>query len=243
MSRVYLAYSNSSGFQSLAKGPGRDPANVLVAFPEAPKFFKIRTQLAYSHWMLDSGAWSVYNSGKKIDLQQYIEFCKLCDADEVVALDVIQDWKGSVKNTEAMWKAGVKAIPVYHVGEPEEALLEMARNFPKIGIGTSIRKYSGIREQWIAQVFARVWPKKIHGFGLTHWNIASRFPFHSVDSATWAIAPSAYGAWTCFTGKQISLKARGIRDYRAEVEHFMKLERLLTNRWKNELASLEPAAK
>src|SRR6202044_4270767 len=73
----------------------------------------------YRDWVMDSGAFSAHNSGAVIVLQDYIDCCHRLMKDdptltEVYSLDVIGDWKASLKNTEEMWRQGVPAIPCYH---------------------------------------------------------------------------------------------------------------------------------
>jgi hypothetical protein len=47
------------------------------------------------------------------------------------------------------------------------------------------------------------------------------------------------GAWAGYTGSQISLKARGIKDFWIEVEEHMKRQKWAEHRWRKELAALE----
>lgn len=78
----------------------------------------------------------------------------------------------------------------------------------------------------------------MHGFGLASAEAVSRFPFHSVDASSWVFAPAAMGMWAGFSGKQVSLKARGVKDYWVEVLEHQKRSRMAATRWRRELASL-----
>ena len=245
MSIVRLAYGGPP--EALAKGlcsPENQPA-LLVSYVYLKQFEKERPRYHFRDWAMDSGAFSAHNSGRTIDLQAYIDTCKrLLTGDskltEVFALDVIDDWKGSLKNTEAMWAAGVPAIPTYHQGEPWDALRAMARDYPKIGIGGMVGLHAKAKKDWIGQCFARVWPKKIHGLGVAGEEIIMSFPFHSVDATNWEMGPCAFGRWASYGGANLSIRG-GQHNLRVEVEHYLKLERKARARWRKEMAMLDPA--
>ncbi len=173
-----------------------------------------------------------------INLRDYIETCKrLLDEDptltEVFALDVIGDHQASLRNCDEMWRQGVQAIPCYHVGEPEDVLLSMARAYPKIALGGAV----GYRrkDEWAAQCFARVWPKAIHGFGFGSERSIMSLPWHSVDATNWEIGPCKYGRWQSF-GR---MSVRGSRqNLRAEVEWYLRLEQRARARWRKQMNEL-----
>lgn len=243
--QVRLAYTpGAQGENSLLNerhvGEDLRPA-LLVSFVYLKKFLEKRHKYHYRDWVLDSGAFSAWKSGKKIDLQEYIDTChKLLETDptltEVFSLDVIGDWEGTARNTEEMWRQGIPAIPAFHYGEPEEALIDMAKTYPKIALGGIVGLGRKEKKRWIGQCFARVWPKKIHGFGVTAEDILMSFPFHSVDATNWEIGPCAYGRWARY-GK---LSIRGSRqDLTVEVQYYLELEQKVRNRWKREMEILE----
>lgn len=213
---------------------------ILVSFVYLAGFLKNRHLYDIRDWVLDSGAFSAHASGVEIDLSDFIATSKYLLANdkqltEVFALDVIGDWRASLKNCERMWKEGVPAIPCFHVGEPWDLLVSLARDYPKIALGGAV----GFRdkEAWAKQCFARVWPKKIHGFGFGSEKTIMALPFHSVDATNWEIGPCKFGRWASFNG---SLRWRGSKqNLRVEVEHYLKIERNAQSRWKKEMALLE----
>lgn len=197
-------------------------------------------------WVLDSGAFSVWTKGRTIDLTKYIEDCKQLKAadpmlTEIFALDVIGDWRASLKNYEAMWKAGVEAIPTYHVGEPADVLLGLARDYPKIALGGAVG-YAG-KLGWAQQCFARVWPKKMHGLGFGSYRQVMSLPWHSVDSSNYSTA-SRFGKWMSFgPGHQgTHLSVRGHRDMSGELNYYIDLEKEMQQRWADEMKKLECSA-
>lgn len=219
---------------------GYQPPSILVSYAYYDKGFeKNKTDYEYSDWSLDSGAFTAYHAGKKIDLQQYIDFCKRTLAsdpklEELFALDVIGDWRASQKNTEEMWRQGVSAIPVFHPGEPWSVLMDMAKTYPKIAFGCA-GFTGGAKREWIQQVFARVWPKRIHGLAASDETNVLSSPFHSVDASTWILQAQGFGRWHLFK-KTIPL--RGTNNLSSQVEYYLKLQQKARQKWKKEMAIL-----
>lgn len=211
---------------------------LLVSYFYLDPFLKNRARYAYRDWVMDSGAFSAKQSGAEIDLHAYIDCCRRLLAEdptlsEVYALDVIGDWRATVRNAEAMWAAGVPAIPCYHVGSPESVLIGLARDYPKIALGGAV----GYRQKdaWAAQCFARVWPKPIHGFGFGGERSILALPWHSVDATNWELGPCKFGRWQSFGNMSIRGSKQNLR---AEVEWYLRLERKARARWKGAWAKL-----
>jgi len=215
-----------------------DRPALLVSYVYLKPFLANRHRYHYRDWVLDSGAFSAHNSGTEIRLQDYIDTCKRLTAEdptmtEVYSLDVIGDWKASLKNCEEMWRQGVQAIPCYHVGEPESALKGMARDYPKIALGGCVG-FRG-KDGFASQCFARVWPKAIHGFGFGTEESIMNVPWHSVDATNWEIGPCKFGRWKAFG----TMSVRGSKqNLRAEVEWYLALERRAQERWKKEMLQI-----
>lgn len=219
---------------------------LLVSYYYLSQFEINRNRYHFRDWVMDSGAFSAHNSGVTIDLDDYIACCKrLIDSDpqltEVYALDVIGDWKASLDNTEKMWADGVPAIPCFHVGEPWDALLSMAKRYPKIAFGGVAQIGSKKALAWAGQCFARVWPKKVHGFAMCSEKAVMTLPFHSVDSTSWEIGPCKFGNWRAFGGQRVSVRGSQ-QNLRAEVEWYLEMERKARVRWKKEMMLLETVA-
>lgn len=242
MTDVRLAYGNA-GRTTLQLSDNFDPRPALLAsFYYLSEFERHKQSLHYRDWMMDSGAFSAYNCGAVIDLAAYIDACIERQAadpllTEIIALDVVGDWRATIRNTERMWKAGIRAIPTYHYGEPECALKAIAAEYDKIALGGMSVLRGKDKLIWGEQCFARVWPKRVHGFALTEERILMRLPFHSVDATTWLLQPKAYGRFY-YSKKNLHLKVKGITDLRGQVDHFMQMERRLKQRWANDLAAL-----
>lgn len=214
---------------------------LLVSYVYLEPFLENRHRYAYRDWVLDSGAFSAHNSGVEIKLEDYISCCKdLMASDptltEVFALDVIGDWKASLRNAEVMWKEGVPAIPCFHYGEPWDLLNGIAKDYPKIAVGGCVGKRD--KNKFAGQCFARVWPKRVHGFGFGSEESIMMFPWHSVDATNWELAPCKFGTWKAFGGQRVSVRGSQ-QNLRAEVEWYLDLERRARVKWKKEMEKLE----
>lgn len=234
---------NTSVFPKAFAQAENSPA-LLVSFFYIEPFLVNKSRYSYRDWALDSGAFSAHNSGAEINLQEYIDCCKrLMEEDptlvEIFALDVIGDSKASLRNTEEMWRQGIPAIPTFHHGEPWSYLKGIAKDYPKIALGGCVGKRN--KDKFAGQCFARVWPKKIHGFGFGSEKSIMSLPFHSVDATNWELGPCKFGRWASFGAiGTANISVRGSRqNLRAEVEFYLELERKARELWKKEMAKLE----
>jgi hypothetical protein len=253
--RLALSGGNSTLENSLKPDPLRSGLNpaLLCSYVYMKHLEGQRHKYAYRDWSLDSGAFSAFQLGITIDIQEYIDRCKELFATdptltECFSLDVIGDWRGSEKNTETIWKAGVPAIPVYHYGEPEALLKHLASAYPKIAIGGAVGLHKGQKMKWAEQCFARVWPTKIHGLGFGSETAVMTLPFHSVDATNWQASPSRFGKWMSFgkatkQGTQgwgnLSVKCTKHFNVQCEVNWYLALERRAQSKWRKEMEQLE----
>jgi len=211
----------------------RAPA-LLISYYYFDRWQERQQEYRYRNWALDSGAFSAHNSGATIELRDYIDMAKrLRDSDkdlkEIFSLDVIGDHRQSMTNTRAMWKAGIEAIPTYHIGEPESVLKHLAQNYPKIALGGVAMQRGKVKLEWARQCFARVWPCRIHGFGYGSEKAIMDLPWDSVDATNWETGPCAYGRWNSFG----ALTVRGSsQNLRAEIEWYLRLEQRARNKFK-----------
>lgn len=96
-----------TSFQALESPPA-----LLVAYPYLDLLDRHREHgMPLRNWSMDSGAFSVANSGQVIELSRYIDECAMrLESDsslvEVFALDVINDADASLRNAEEMWRQG-----------------------------------------------------------------------------------------------------------------------------------------
>lgn len=135
--------------------------------------------------LIDSGAFSELNSGRKIDLGAYREWSErwLPHADAVAGLDDISgDWKRSLKNYEAVpW-----GFPTFHESDPPELLDDLvAMAQERAGwIGLGLTPPRAGKERWIRESCDRI-PEGVHVHGWACRAYTHVRRLDSVDSTNW----------------------------------------------------------
>lgn len=149
---------------------------------------------------LDSGAFSAFSMGVKVDLGKYCDYIlRNLDIIEHIdgqplasVLDAIGDADGTWRNQQAMEDRGVRPLPCYHYGEPVEVLEYYIANYSYITIGGMVPISTPQLKLWLDRLWADYLTDdkghplvKVHGFGLTSLPLMMRYPWYSVDSSTW----------------------------------------------------------
>jgi len=199
--------------------------SILVSFAYRKAWARVRHLPWWREVVFDSGAFTAHKSGEPVDLGEFAEWveeerARDPRASEVFSLDVIGDWRASLKNTEELWKRGVEAIPVFHVGEPTTLLKALARDYPKVALGGAV----GYRQkiEWAAICFREVWPKRLHGLGFGH-TAARKLPFHTIDASSWFFAAAGFGQYQSM-GYLKGARNQKKNWLRSEVEYQLKEE-------------------
>lgn len=159
-----------------------------------------RIRLSGRRIFLDSGAFSAFTQGVKMDLDRYCNYIKAnhdlieIEDDRPLAsvLDSIGDADGTYVNQKRMEEQGVCPLPCYHFGEPEAVVQYYAANYPYITIGGMVPISTPQLKVWLDRIWGTYLtnpdgsPKlKVHGFGLTSVPLMERYPWYSVDSSSW----------------------------------------------------------
>ncbi len=143
---------------------------------------------------LDSGAFSAFTQGIKVDLKKYCQYVKDNRDlfEEVSVLDAIGDPDQTYRNQRQMESLGVGALPCYHYGEPEAVLEFYTANYEYITIGGMVPISSPQLQLWLDRIWGKLLTNpdgsaklKVHGFGLTSVPLMARYPWYSVDSSSW----------------------------------------------------------
>ncbi len=149
---------------------------------------------------VDSGAYSVWRRGAKVDLGQYADYCASVEGqvDWYANLDVIGDWRAGLANLAALERRGLSPVPVFHLGEPWGLLEDFALSYRRVAIGRGPGVSFAAMWRMLEYIFGRysdgegAMQVRFHGFRMTDRRLMARFPFDSVDSATW-ISGCAWG--------------------------------------------------
>jgi hypothetical protein len=156
---------------------------VLVSYACTSKWIKSYIK-SFSRILIDSGAYSVFNSGKTVNLDDYAEFASAFEwADGTASLDDIAgDWELGMDN----WLKYPWMFPTYHDSDPPQALDEILNHNPSfIGLGIVPDK-SGQRNniRWLLETLDRIPPSThIHGWALRKYARLKRI--NSMDSTNW----------------------------------------------------------
>lgn len=155
---------------------------VLLSFGAFDKWRAIEDWApSFERVLLDSGAYSEINSGKTIDLGEYVEWVKRFPwADAWAGLDSIDgDWRRSMDN----YKSG--GFPTFHDTDPPDLLDELVAMSEERGgwIGIGVKPPRNGKRRWIAETLIRI-PNHIHVHG---WALGAYkdMGFDSVDSTNW----------------------------------------------------------
>lgn len=208
MTCIYLALSSNSNAQRAVRDYPWEGSwlGVLVSM----EYLKVAEETlgvvaGRTRLMLDSGAYSAWNAGRSVDINALIDEGSKPRWTEVVALDVIGNSDASVQNALKMKKAGSRAFPVFHYGDPWEHLALYRTHFPKVGLSCLLGEPMNLSRRWLDQCFARAWPHRFHSFGWVSERLLMGYPFHSADSSSWELGPTAFGHWTGFGNLQLSI--------------------------------------
>lgn len=141
-------------------------------------------------FFLDSGAYSAWKSGVKINLFDYIAFVNKWKRyfTHVVCLDVIDNPINSEVNHLIMREMieGVEIIPVFHSGESFAVLnYFLEKDYSYIGISPNNGWGIPAKRNWMKRVSHYHLPQT-HGFGYTEQGL-SRFSLTTADSTSWMI--------------------------------------------------------
>ena len=190
-----LYYSNLAGVKFV---PGEvPPLGVLESYANMKKPKPKEWADAY---FMDSGAFSVWRSGKTVKLEDYIAFCKEYRGMFTVyaALDVIGDAEASFRNYMKMREAGLDPLPCFHHDDAAAWLPELAKHATHIGLGGMAQVSKAYRYSWLRGIFQKYPDPKVvgfHGFGVNDADILQDFPWKTADATSIHIAARQGGIY------------------------------------------------
>lgn len=174
---VYLASPNNQIQAAAAEG-----MPVLLSFAVcAPWIDKYQT--TFERLLIDSGAYSELNSGKKVDGYKYKDWAERWHwADAVAGLDDINgNWRRSLRNYEQYG-----GFPTIHDTDPPELLDDLIPMAQERGgwLGIGLKPPRQGKEGFVQSVLDRVPPDiHVHGWALRAYTHLPRLD--SVDSTNW----------------------------------------------------------
>lgn len=150
---------------------------------------------------MDSGAFSMFTLGIDVDLELYGDYLRSARDYITVASNVDAIGRGkemeSFRNQKLLeeMKLPVPVCPVHHARDDDKWLVRyLDEGYEYIFLGGMVIETTGYLIDWLDHIWdkylalpdgtARV---KIHGFGLTTFEIMERYPWYSVDSTSWVM--------------------------------------------------------
>lgn len=159
--------------------------------------------------LIDSGAFSAWNRGLKIDINHYIDFIeKVKKIDTIhdiyfINLDVIPHIKGTKPTKEQIVLACEKGIENYHYIKSKghstihtfhqfedfkylDLIIKECNDLNYIGISPANDQSVESRNQWLASIYLHIKNSvRTHVLGLTAKESLEKYPCYSADSSSW----------------------------------------------------------
>jgi hypothetical protein len=188
---------------------------------------------------LDSGAFSAWSKDTEISMEDYCRH--IADHIELISiyanLDVINDGEESYRNWRRMRALGFNPMPVYHAETDLKYLIKyLDSGVDHVAIGaisqmTTSARLANLDLLWRTYLTDDMgYPiRKFHGFGLTAPEIATRYPWYSVDSTSWVLygrygivlIPKWDNEWVFdHTPHQICVSSRSPMQFRESSKHW-----------------------
>ena len=141
--------------------------------------------------LLDSGAFSAWNTGKNIAIVDYMRFIdeNKAHADLYIALDVIGDPDLTRMYYEIMRFKGYSPIPVFHYGDDLKYLdYYVGKGERTIALGgTAKMRSKPTVAKWCADIIGKYPDIDFHLLGSSSRQITDHCALASCDSSTWII--------------------------------------------------------
>jgi hypothetical protein len=192
--------------------------------------------------IIDSGAFSVWNKGGTIDIDQYRDFCLKQNPNWIfISLDVIPKTGGGKAENERCCQEGFEnylylkqhiknLMPVYHYGDDIRWLKKYMEHTDYIGASPANDTHENIKRSFLDTCFRVTRDQtKLHGLGYSSFEGLYLYPFYSVDSISYKRLMAIVDGYkrsflTCSQLDYIQVK---------RVEEFLELEKSVTKYWES----------
>lgn len=186
--RLYLSSPTSQMHAHALRG-----RHVLLSYAMRQPVVTLDYAPTFRSVLLDSGAYSEFTTGKKVDLAAYVDWAAplLPQSVAVAGLDDLSgDWRRSLANYEAQ----PGAFPTFHVTDPDEllddlvALAESRNGWLGLGMCGPQKVVRPEKERWLRRAVGRVREVQKRRLHLHGWALV-RYAFvpgiDSFDSSRW----------------------------------------------------------
>ena len=178
--------------------------NLLIAYPYlGPKEIEaIKRNQSSIRFLLDSGAFTAWKSGKPIDIDEYSKMLTTIPIEpwRYFTLDVIGDAVGSMKNYETLISRGFKPIPIFTRGAPIEMLDQYYSTSDVVGIGGLVGTPKNLG--FVKGIMRYVGKRKVHWLGFVRHAFINHYRPYMADASSWSHA-SRNGDLKVYMGKGV----------------------------------------
>lgn len=164
--------------------------NILVAFPYFSKAVYenlLNRDPSTFRLIVDSGAFTAWNTGKQINFDDYLKFLKTIPSSwdfKAVQLDVFGEPEQTYVNYHKMLDAGFNDImPVFTRGDTLERLEEFYSHTDYIMFGGIV--IGGENKNYVKWFCEQNKGRKVHWLGFVNMPFIKHYKPTSVDSSTW----------------------------------------------------------
>ena len=235
-------FSGSPAHQKLLKPAGAK--NFLFSYFTEPNY-PLRYANPEGKTIIDSGAFSAWNSGAKLNIEDYKNYCmKLPIEWTFVNMDTIPETGSGQKEIERCAYASLdnylylkkhlkNVLPVYHYGENFSWMYAYQRHTDYIGVSPANDIKEQVKRTWLKWVFGQFDYRKIrtHAFGYSSFVGMTLFPFYSVDSISYKRIYMYYPQEECYVPFYASSKTEFLAIRR--INKYIEAEQLITQLWKS----------
>ncbi len=165
-----------------------------------------------SKFLLDSGAFTFFSSGKHVDWDDYLcRYADFINKNNVklffeLDIDPLVGYENVLKIRKKLEsKTGKKSIPVWHKSRGRDEFLKMCDEYEYVALGGIVSKEITREEYKYFPWFINEAHKrgaKIHGLGFTSMTGLPKYHFDSVDSSSWTTG-NRFGRVHKFDGKTV----------------------------------------
>lgn len=238
------------------------PRDILISVADKASYKNLRNIVATlkpQNIILDSGAFTVWNSGGVMTLDDVISSYEKalkvidnkCDA-YLINLDVIPGSKGNKPTKqeaatacEQSWQNYLvlkekfsNVLPVFHEDDDFEYLYKMMKETNYIAISPANDSSTKKRMIWLDKVYSILKADyKTHGLAATSEKIMQRYPFYSVDSINWKVIVM-FANSKIHKNKQLISKLAKDKNTRTqaitnELQYYMDSAKKITRLWES----------
>lgn len=151
-------------------------------------------------FLLDSGAFTAWKTGRQITVDEYCNFLDNLKANpwRYFSLDVIGEPKKTMDNYEIMLKRGFKPVPIFTRGEDFSVLDDYYKTSDVVGIGGLVGTKNN--KAFVNSIMKKTKGNRVHWLGFADLDFIKYYRPYMCDSSTWE-SSAKYGCITLYEGR------------------------------------------